>query len=137
MIVFDQKTIALQFNDCINIRDIAGFERLMSDNHTFIDTGNNVTTGKQACLTIWKGFFKMFPDYKNVFNTITASDNLVIMIGYSVCSDKRLNGPAIWTAKITDGKISEWRIYEDTAKNRLQLDIDHHKEKARSQGFHQ
>ena len=124
MIVSDQKTIALQFNDCINNRDLECFERLMSDNHTFIDTGNNASKGKQTCLTIWEGFFKMFPDYKNVFETITANDNLVIMMGYSACSDKRLDGPAIWTAKIIDDKIEEWRIYEDTIGNRLQLGIN-------------
>jgi len=137
MIVSHQKRIALQFNDCISTKDIEGFEQLMSDNHIFIDTGNNVANGKQTCLTIWKGFFNIFPDYKNVFKIIVTSNNLVIMIGYSVCSDRRLNGPAIWTAKITDKKISEWRIYEDTAQNRLQLGIDVSKEKTRSRRFYQ
>jgi hypothetical protein len=34
-----------------------------------------------------------------------------------------LDGPAIWTAKTSDGKVSEWRVYEDTKANRQRLGI--------------
>ena len=34
-----------------------------------------------------------------------------------------LDGPAIWTARIEDGKVSEWRLYEDTPANRARLGI--------------
>jgi hypothetical protein len=40
---------------------------------------------------------------------------------YSVCSDNRLSGPALWTAEVVGGLISEWRVYEDNTTNRKLL----------------
>jgi hypothetical protein len=48
---------------------------------------------------------------------------MVTMIGYSISSDERLEGEAIWTAIISDGKVAEWRVYEDTPENRQRLEI--------------
>jgi hypothetical protein len=123
MQVTDPKTIALRFNFCINTRDIQGLEHLMANNHVFIDSAGNVQIGKLACLSIWEEFFKMFPDYKNVFSTIRIRDNIIIMMGYSSCSDPRLDGPAIWSANIQNGKVEEWHVYEDTPLIRLELGI--------------
>ena len=123
MIVTDPKAIALQFNDCVNSRDIKCLEHLMTDDHVFIDKTNNVKNGKQTCLKSWKGFFEMFPDYKNIFRTITAKDNLVIIVGHSTCSDVRLDGRAIWTAKIQHDQVAEWRVYEYSTGNKQGLGI--------------
>ena len=117
----DPKAIVLRFNECINNRDIKGLSNLMTDDHTFIDSENRTDTGKSACIEAWTGFFKMFPDYKNIFTQIETKGNLVTITGYSTCSDKRLEGLAIWTAKIKDGRVSEWRVYTDTQENRDQL----------------
>jgi hypothetical protein len=47
------------------------------------------------------------------------------MIGYFTCSNcESLNGPAIWTAKVENDLVSEWRVYLDTSKNRKTLDIN-------------
>jgi hypothetical protein len=40
-----------------------------------------------------------------------------------MCSDVRLDGPALWTAKARDSKLAEWRVYEDTPANRHMLGI--------------
>jgi hypothetical protein len=45
------------------------------------------------------------------------------MIGHSVCSDTRLAGPALWTAKVEGDLVSEWRVYEDTSADRTRLGI--------------
>jgi ketosteroid isomerase-like protein len=37
----DIEAIALQFNDCINNRDIEGLTDLMTEDHVFIDMENN------------------------------------------------------------------------------------------------
>jgi len=120
----DPKIIALQFNDCINDRDIDGLGQLMTDDHTFIDTEGRQDKGKEHCLTCWQEFFQTFPDYKNIFETITTKVNLITMTGYSTCSDKRLSGPAIWTATIRDYKVAEWHVYTDTDDNRQRLGIN-------------
>jgi hypothetical protein len=44
-----------------------------------------------------------------------------------VCStEPALDGPAIWTASAADGKVSEWRVYQDTPSNRSHLGIAGH-----------
>ena len=48
---------------------------------------------------------------------------MVSVIGRSTCSDARLAGPALWTATVRENKISEWRVYDDTASNRRALSI--------------
>ena len=40
-----------------------------------------------------------------------------------MCSDARLDGPALWFTKASDDKIVEWRVYEDTPANRRSLGI--------------
>ncbi len=114
---------ALQFNLYINTRNLDGLGSLMSDNHTFIDSSNEIHSGKNRMIDGWQEFFNSYPDYQNVFEIVKASNGLVIMIGYSTCSYSPLDGPAIWTAKIRDGLLFEWRVYLDTPENRLELEI--------------
>jgi hypothetical protein len=96
----------------------------MTNNHTFVDTEGGTVRGKVACLNAWHAFFTLFPDYRNVFESIQICDNLVIALGYSRCSDKQLDGPAIWTASVQNGTIAEWRVYEDSSENRRLLSIN-------------
>lgn len=120
----DPKKIVIEFNHCINNRDIGGLEQLMADNHSFIDSANTVMSGKISCLDAWRGFFQRFPDYKNHFNDMEIINHVVVIVGHSTCSDRILDGPAIWTAKIEDSKVVEWRVYEDTDKNRQLLGLN-------------
>jgi ketosteroid isomerase-like protein len=102
--------IALRFNEKINQQDLKGLAELMTDDHAFVDSDNNVTKGKKTMLMGWKEFFKAYPDYRNTFTCVTTQDNTVIMVGYSTCTHKPLNGPNIWTAKVRDKQVSEWRV---------------------------
>jgi ketosteroid isomerase-like protein len=119
----DLRQIVLQFNDHINEQDINGLASLMTDDHTFIDAEGNAINGKENCINAWRGFFNQFPDYKNTLITITSRDDSVAVTGYSTSSNALLNGPAIWIAKLRDGKLIEWRVYADTIANRQQLNI--------------
>lgn len=93
----------------------------MSDDHTFIDSAGGVVSGKKACLDAWRGFFDTFPDYRNVFASLTARDDVVTIMGHSVCAEPSLAGPAIWTATIREQKVAEWRVYPDTPDIRKTL----------------
>ena len=93
----------------------------MTDDHTFIDTAAHFLRGKSACLEAWRGFFKSFPDYRNVFERLVVEDTTVVVVGRSSCSDVRLDGPALWVAQASDDKLAEWRVYEDTPANRCML----------------
>lgn len=112
---------ANKFNEFINARDISGLSSMMTNDHSFIDTLDNTITGKENCVNVWAGFFKAFPDYKNHFTKVTAKFDVVMIEGFSTCSEKMLDGPALWTAKIEGDKISEWRVYEDSEMNRSRI----------------
>lgn len=120
----DVETLALKFNNCINNQDIEGLAELMTDGHEFIDSENNRIYGKENNIKNWQNFFELFPFYRNIFEKITSDNDTVFMEGYSVCSDEILNNvKAIWVAKTGQNKVKEWRIYNDTKKNRIRLSL--------------
>jgi ketosteroid isomerase-like protein len=119
----DPTAVAARFNDSINRRDVDGLANLMSDDHRFVDTEANVVSGKQACLDAWRGFFDLFPDYRNVFTSLTANDDVVSIVGYSECADPSLAGPALWTARVRGETVTEWRVHTDTPDTRAKLGI--------------
>jgi ketosteroid isomerase-like protein len=120
----EQQNIVLQFNECINRRDLQGLAILMTDDHTFIDKANQAVQGKEHVVAAWQGFFALFPDYQNIFERVESRNSLVAISGHSTCSEKLLDGPALWTAKLKDEKVAEWRVYEDTPENRTLLDFE-------------
>ena len=103
--------IALKFNEKINLQDLEGLAELMTEDHTFIDNSGGITKGKEVIKEAWRQFFKKYPDYRNIFSNIVVQDNVVVMVGYSKCSYKPLDGPSIWTAKVHQGLVLEWRVH--------------------------
>lgn len=119
----DPKLTALQFNEYINKQDIKGLSGLMTHDHTFIDRANRVDKGKESMTKGWIEFFASFPDYKNTFNRLESRDNLVILLSYAYWNEENKYDPAIWTARIENDRVAEWRIYEDTGKNRKKFGL--------------
>jgi hypothetical protein len=106
---FDVMMVVLKFNERINQQDLPGLVKLMTDDHIFIDNSGNIDNNMEEG---WKQFFTNYPDYRNIFTSVNVTDNVAVLIGYSTCSNEpRLNGPSMWTAKIRDRRISEWRVY--------------------------
>ena len=120
----NEKAIVLRFNGCITNRDIDALAALMTDDHRFIDPAGHVVAGKASVLKAWKGFFAAFPDYRNVFGQMVVSGGVVVITGHSTCSDKRLDGPALWRARVRDGRVAEWQVYEDTPEHRSELRLE-------------
>ncbi len=116
--VVNPRALTRTFNEHINNRDLNGLAALMTDDHTFIDTAGHATCGKSKCLEAWRGFFTSFPDYRNVFDSLVVDDDCVVVVGRSSCADVRLNGPAMWVAKVNGDRLAEWRVLEDTPTNR-------------------
>jgi ketosteroid isomerase-like protein len=105
---FDVMMVALRYNEKINQRDLEGLVELMTEDHTFIDNSGDVDKNMKEG---WREFFENYPDYRNIFTSVTVSNNVVVMVGYSTCSnERRLNGPSMWTAKVLGGRVSEWRV---------------------------
>jgi uncharacterized protein (TIGR02246 family) len=102
---------ALRFNERINEQDVEGLAKLMTDDHVFIDSEGNSTKGRETMKNGWKEFFKKYPDYRNVLTCVTVQGDAVVMVGYSMCSYKPLDGPNTWIAKISGRKVSEWKVH--------------------------
>jgi ketosteroid isomerase-like protein len=117
-----QQQVAIDFNERINAGDLDGLVQLITEDHTFMDTLGNMVNGKPACRAAWKGF-SAFPDYRNLFEEVATRNDRVIVTGRSTCSDARLAGPALWSAKIKEGKVHEWRVWSDTPANRAALGL--------------
>ncbi|MFX1479628.1 MAG: hypothetical protein ACFFCI_16015 [Promethearchaeota archaeon] len=117
----DPKIIALLFNENINNHDIKGLSNLMTKDHIFIDR-------KDECygdmVNGWIEFFDNYPTYKNIFTRVNSHDNLVILVGYALWSKDSLEKDhAIWSARIENDLVAEWRIYEDTEENREKFNL--------------
>ena len=121
----DPKLIVLEFNHYINTRDIEGLASLMTEDHTFIDSSDEIFAGKDHMVPGWREFFELYPDYRNHFAILESRENQVFVFGHSTCSYKPLDGPAIWTAIIEDGLVAEWRVYLDNEENRKKLKLDY------------
>lgn len=119
----DMISAVLRFNERINARDLSGLAALMTEDHTFIDIPGEVHEGREKMTLGWFDFFRNYPDYRNNFTRIELRGDLAVMLGFSECSHGPLDGPAIWTARVKDGLISEWRVYEDTPINREQFGL--------------
>jgi ketosteroid isomerase-like protein len=104
--------VALRFNDCINARDLDGLAALMTDDHTFVDSGGARVEGKPACVDAWRGFFAAFPDYRNVFATASTAGDVVEIAGHSECSVEELAGPARWQARIHGARVAQWQVFD-------------------------
>jgi len=69
-------------------------------------------------------FFGAYPDYRNEFASIvSASSDAVAVSGRSFCSEPALDGPALWTARVREGRVCEWRVYEDTPETRARIGL--------------
>jgi len=120
----DPVSIAVRFNDGINAKDLDALARSMTDDHVFIDSAGGRVEGRQDCLAAWRGFFLAYPDYRNEFaSLVLASAGTVAITGRSVCSEPALDGPALWTARIREGRVCEWRVYEDTPATRALIGV--------------
>ena len=121
----DPKLIVLLFNECINNRDIAGLSDLLAEDYVFIDSSDEIHAGgKEISAAGWQQFFDLYPDYHNHFVTLTTRENLVLVLGNSTCSYEPLDGPAIWTARVENDLVAEWRVYLDTEENRRRLGLE-------------
>ena len=119
----DPKLTVLLFNECINNQDINGLAKYMAEDVKLI-MGNEVTqNNKEEAKSAWMQFFEMCPDYKNHFNRIESKEDIVCVVGFSTCSNKLVDGPALWRVRIENDLISEWQILEDTEDNRKFLKL--------------
>jgi len=117
----DPKLTALQFNNFINQQDSAGLANFMTPDHAFIDRHNKVVKGKDPVTKCWREFFRLYPEYRNTFLRVESIGELVVILGYATWTKGSELDHAIWTARIENDLVAEWRVYYDTPQDREKL----------------
>lgn len=117
----DVESTVRAFNDAITRADIERLSGLIAPKHRFIDPAGQIVEGREAVVAAWRGFFRAFPGYRNVFEEFRVSGSDAVMRGYSISNDSRLDGPALWRAEVVDRHLTLWAVYEDTPENRKNL----------------
>jgi predicted SnoaL-like aldol condensation-catalyzing enzyme len=119
----DPKLTSLLFNEAINRQDVDSLSALMTEDHTFIDREGKVGRPKSSMIDGWRRFFGMFPAYKNTFTRIESQGELVVIVGHAFWTDQQPYDPVIWTARIENDLVAEWRVYDDSEEIRKSLQI--------------
>jgi putative acetyltransferase len=114
--------VILDFVDAINHADIDKMIGLMTDDHVFVDSRDNRSTGKDYLKQAWKYYFDLFPDYTIEITGMLQNKSLFCMYGYASGTYKNLKDtensnywriPAAWNALIEDNRIKSWQVYAD------------------------
>ncbi len=111
----------LLFNDCINSRDLEGLSGLMTEDHAFVDRVGERHEGRSCMIEGWRAFFREFPDYRNTITGISTVGDLVIATGCAEWTEGGEPDRVIWTARVRDGLVAEWRVMVDCEENRALL----------------
>jgi hypothetical protein len=115
---------ALQFNEYVNNQDIQDLSNLMTDDHTFIDRKGEADHGKETMIKEWIDFFKVYLEYWNRFLWIESQEcRVVVLYGYATWEQNSDPNYTIWTAKIENDLVAEWRISEDTEDNKKRFNL--------------
>ena len=115
-------SVVRTFNSAINDGNVALLSSLMTEDHTFIDASGAAHSGVKEMTEGWKEFFRMFPDYKNNFESILQDGNLVVALGTAcgtyngnrgLVPENRIEWTAAWKAIVENDKIKLWQVYSD------------------------
>jgi len=110
------------FVAAINRRNPHEICDLMTEDHTFVDSGGRVESGRQKMTAGWCEFFRMFPDYTIHVETILADHDLVAVFGSASGTyngkrgpvlQNRIEMPAAWRAVVQNGQVKRWQVYAD------------------------
>ena len=121
------------FMEAINAGDVEGLAGLMTEDHTFIDSGGTVVTGSEGMTEGWRGFFEMFPDYRNEVEGYLQDGHLVMAYGTArgtyngnrgLVPENLIEMPAAWRAVVEDNRIKEWQVYADWAEGAAIIEAD-------------
>jgi limonene-1,2-epoxide hydrolase len=124
------ESLARGFVRAINRQDLEGLGELMTPNHRFVDSLNNIVEGREKMLAAWTGYFRMVPDYSVAVEEFFCVDSIVVMLGwargtYAPGGDLRPENhwetPLAIRAFVEDGRVAEWRAYADNEPMRKMM----------------
>jgi ketosteroid isomerase-like protein len=121
------------FIAAINARDPRVMARLMTENHTFIDSVGTVVSGRDTMLASWQAYWTLLPDYRIRIDTVVREGRVVAIFGgwSATYAGRRgrvqanaVGGPAAWKAIVTGGRIEVWQVYADHTRTTAVMQQD-------------
>ncbi len=121
------------FIAAINQGDTAQLSELMTEDHTFVDSGGTVESGRSIMSKGWNEYFQMFPDFRVEVEWMLQDGNLVAAFGKAsgtyngkrgLVPANRIEMPAAWKAIVENGKIKFWQVYADWTEGSRIIDDD-------------
>ncbi len=107
------KSVAIKFVEIINVGDSDALIKLQTEDFTLIDMAGDAYHGRDG----WQDYFSAYPKYKIHVQHVLMSGSGVAIIGKTTGShvppEVEEKETVLWTAKIRDGLVAEWRIYSD------------------------
>ena len=106
----------------INEHDLHGMLEMTTEDAVFIDSMGINTKGREDMKKAWDVLLAFFPDYSVQVKDIISKNGIVAVFGTAkgtlategrMLEENKFEIPASWTAVITEGKISKWRVYAD------------------------
>jgi hypothetical protein len=105
----------------------------MTEDHTFVDSGGRVESGRENMTAGWKEYFRMFPDYEIKVESMLGDQSLVAVFGSAsgtyngkrgLVPENRIEMPAAWKAVVTNGKVKRWQVFADWTEGWRIIDDD-------------
>lgn len=116
------REVVRDFVRAINERNLPALSTLMSHDHVFVDATGGVVIGRDATMSCWADFFRLFPDYAIAVETVVQADEFVAVFG-SVSATyngnrglvpmNRIGMPSSWLAVVREGVVQRWQVYAD------------------------
>lgn len=135
----DLERVTLAFVERINRGDVAHLVELMTEDHEFVDMAGDSFRGRKLMREAWTDYFRLFPDYTIQVDAAMVNGDSMVLVGRSQGTlsaygrqalrrpdgslPEGMQGRAIWTARVQDGRVAQWRVCADTHLVRLCLGI--------------
>ena len=125
------------FIAAINQGDVSRLSALMTDDHTFTDSGGTTHSGREPMTAGWKDYLRMFPDFRIEVDSILQDGSLIAVFGSTSATyngrrglvpENRVGGPAAWRATVEGGKVKYWQVYTDWAEDAKTIEADQNSE---------
>ncbi len=116
--------VVMDFIESINCANLDKMYDLMTPDHTFIDSCENIITGRDKMRNAWMGYFVLFPDYKIEIDEIIEKNSLICLFGHAggtymnKINDENSNYwkiPIALKAIVKDKRIASWQVYADNS----------------------
>jgi predicted ester cyclase len=137
------REVVLAFIGAINHRSPQEISDLMTDDHVFVDSAGTVATGRREMVSGWAEYFRMFPDYEILVDSLIVRTPRVAVFGRArgtyngkrgLVPENRIEMPAAWQAIVAGDRICHWQVYADWTAGWRVIEQDRQAERTETSG---